>query len=86
MSTPSPLTRLKGDNNEGALVAVLVVLIVVMTLLNPEFLSFSTFFSIVRSSLVPTVLRARRADRDHLRRNRRVVHGDRDLRGLHHRR
>lgn len=56
MSTPSPLTRLKGDNNEGALVAVLVVLMVVMTLLNPEFLSFSTFFSIVRSSLVPTVL------------------------------
>jgi len=56
MSTPSPLARFKGDNNEGVLVAVLVVLMVVMTLLNPEFLSFSTFFSIVRSSLVPTVL------------------------------
>jgi simple sugar transport system permease protein len=56
MSAKSPLTRFKGDNNEGVLVLVLVALMVVMTLMNPEFLSFSTFFSIIRSSLVPTVL------------------------------
>jgi simple sugar transport system permease protein len=55
MSRPS-LARLRGDNNEGLIVLVLLALTVVMTLLNSEFLSFSNFFSVVRSSLVPTVL------------------------------
>ena len=55
MSRPT-VARLRGDNNEGLIVVVLVALAVVMTILNPEFLSFSNFFSVVRSSLVPTVL------------------------------
>jgi simple sugar transport system permease protein len=55
MSRPS-LARVRGDNNEGLIVLVLLALTVVMTLLNSEFLSFSNFFSVVRSSLVPTVL------------------------------
>jgi len=55
MSRPS-LARFRGANNEGLIVLVLVALGVVMTILNPDFLSFSNFFSVVRSSLVPTVL------------------------------
>ena len=56
MSTNVPWAKLKGDSNEGVLVLVLVALMLVMTLLNPDFLSFSTMFAVVRSSLVPTVL------------------------------
>jgi len=56
MTSRKGLTRLKGDNNEGVVLGVLVALMVVMTAVNPEFLSFSNFFSIIRSSLVPTVL------------------------------
>jgi len=56
VTTRKPLARLKGGNNEGVVVLVLVVLVVAMTVANPEFLSFSNLFSIVRSSLVPTVL------------------------------
>jgi simple sugar transport system permease protein len=56
MSRTSAWARVKGDSNEGVLALVLLGLIVVMTLRNPDFLSFSTFFSVVRSSLVPTVL------------------------------
>jgi simple sugar transport system permease protein len=55
-SGTSTWTRFKGDSNEGVLALVLLGLIVVMTLRNPDFLSFSTLFSVVRSSLVPTVL------------------------------
>jgi simple sugar transport system permease protein len=55
-SSASTWTRFKGDSNEGVLALVLLGLIVVMTLRNPDFLSFSTLFSVIRSSLVPTVL------------------------------
>jgi simple sugar transport system permease protein len=55
MSSPS-LSRFRGANNEGLIVLVLVALTIVMTFLNPDFLSFSNLFSVVRSSLVPTVL------------------------------
>jgi simple sugar transport system permease protein len=55
MSSPI-LRRVKGANNEGLIVLVLLALSVTMTILNPEFLSFNNLFSVVRSSLVPTVL------------------------------
>jgi simple sugar transport system permease protein len=55
MKFPS-LSRIRGDNNEGLILVVLVALSVAMTFLNPDFLSFSNFFSVIRSSLVPTVL------------------------------
>jgi simple sugar transport system permease protein len=50
------LARLRGANNEGLIALVLVVLSVVMTFLSDDFLSFQNFFSVIRSSLVPTVL------------------------------
>lgn len=56
MTTRSRWSRLGGANHEGVLVLVVLGLIVVMTALNPEFFTFSTFFSVIRSSLVPTVL------------------------------
>ena len=56
MSAPAPWSRLKGGNHEGVLVVVLVAVMVIMTLLNHDFLSFSNLFSIARDSLVPTVL------------------------------
>jgi simple sugar transport system permease protein len=49
------LGRLRGANNEGILAVVLIVLIVVMTIVSPSFFSVGTFFSIVRSSIVPMV-------------------------------
>jgi len=55
MSRPT-LARVRGANNEGLVVLVLVALSVAMTILNPEFLSLNNLFSVVRSSLVPTVL------------------------------
>jgi simple sugar transport system permease protein len=58
MSSPitARLSALRGANNEGILALILVVLIVVMTVVNSDFLSAGTFFSILRSSIVPTVL------------------------------
>ena len=49
------LARLRGANNEGILALVLLALIVVMTIVSPSFFSVGTFFSIVRSSIVPLV-------------------------------
>ncbi len=56
MTSRNRLTRLMGENNEALVLGVLVVLMVVMTALNRDFLSFSNLFSVARSSLVPTVL------------------------------
>lgn len=49
------LRGLRGANNEGVLGAVLVGLVIVMSVLNPAFLSASTAFSILRSSTVPMI-------------------------------
>lgn len=46
------LTRLRGENNEGILFLILVVLVIAMTLVNPAFLSASTGFSVARTSIV----------------------------------
>jgi len=47
---------LRGANNEGVLALILVVLVVMMSIASPDFLSARTGFSILRSSIVPTVL------------------------------
>jgi simple sugar transport system permease protein len=49
------LRRLRGRNNEGVLLMVLIVLVVVMSLLNPAFLTPSTAFSILRNATVPMI-------------------------------
>lgn len=51
----SALHRLRGPHNEGVLVVVIVVLVVVMSLASDAFFTPNTFFSLVRSSLVPLV-------------------------------
>lgn len=54
--TTSRLARLRGKNNEGVLALILIVLVVVMTMINPDFFSAGTFFSVIRSAIVPTIL------------------------------
>lgn len=49
------LSRLRGPNNEGLLVAVIVLVAVAMGIANPVFFSANTFFALVRSSMVPLV-------------------------------
>lgn len=47
--------HLKGRNNEGILVLVLIALIVGMSIASPAFLTTSTLFALVRSSIVPLI-------------------------------
>jgi len=58
MSSPATtrLASLRGTNNEGVLALILIVLVVIMTFINSDFLSAGTLFAILRSSIVPTVL------------------------------
>lgn len=49
------LRRLRGANNEGLLVAVIIVVAVAMSIASPAFLSPGTFFALVRSSMVPLI-------------------------------
>ena len=49
------LRRLRGANNEGVLVAVIVVVVILMSIASPVFFTPSTFFGLARSSLVPLV-------------------------------
>lgn len=49
------LARLRGPNNEGLLLAVILVVVLVMSLANPAFFTAGTFFALVRSSMVPLV-------------------------------
>jgi len=49
------LRRLRGANNEGVLLAVIIVVIVLMAFASPAFFTPGTFFSLARSSLVPLV-------------------------------
>ncbi|MDF2554389.1 MAG: monosaccharide transporter rane protein family [Microbacterium sp.] len=49
------LRRLRGPNNEGVLVAVILVVVIAMSLASPAFFTASTFFGLVRSSLVPLI-------------------------------
>lgn len=50
------MSRLRGSNNEGVLVLILLVLCVGMSVANPSFFSVSTLFAVVRSSIVPLIL------------------------------
>ena len=52
----SALARLRGPNNEGILVAVILVVVLAMSLASPAFFTANTFFALVRSSMVPLVL------------------------------
>lgn len=47
--------RLRGRNNEGVLALTILVLVLVMSLVNGDFFTVSTLFSILRNSLVETV-------------------------------
>lgn len=49
------LARLRGPNNEGLLVAVILVVVVAMALASPVFFTANTFFALVRSSMVPLI-------------------------------
>lgn len=49
------LRRLRGANNEGVLLAVIVLVVIAMAVASPAFLTPSTFFTLVRSSMVPLV-------------------------------
>jgi simple sugar transport system permease protein len=49
------LARLRGANNEGLLVAVILVVGVAMALASPAFFTANTFFALVRSSMVPLI-------------------------------
>jgi len=49
------LARLRGRNNEGLLVAVILVVVVGMSLASPAFFTANTFFALVRSSMVPLI-------------------------------
>ena len=51
----SRVARLRGSNNEGVLALTIAVLVAVMTMVNSDFFTVSTMFSILRNSLVPTV-------------------------------
>lgn len=47
------IAKLRGANNEGILVLILIVLAVAMSIASPAFLTVSTLFSLLRSSVVP---------------------------------
>lgn len=49
------LTRLRGANNEGVLVALILLVVIAMSLASPAFLAPNTFFALVRSSMVPLI-------------------------------
>lgn len=49
------IRRLRGPNNEGVLVAVIIVVVIAMSLASPAFFTASTFFGLVRSSMVPLI-------------------------------
>ncbi|MHA6631529.1 ABC transporter permease [Pseudonocardia sichuanensis] len=49
------VNRLRGRNNEGVLALTILVVVALMTVVNPDFFTVSTLFSILRNSLVETV-------------------------------
>ncbi len=50
------LRKLRGANNEGSLVLVLLAVVIGMSLLNPVFFTVNTAFSILRAATVPMIL------------------------------
>lgn len=50
------MNRLRGENNEGVLVALIVVVVLVMGIVEPTFLSAQTLVNTVRSGLVDLTL------------------------------
>lgn len=54
-SSTALVSRIKGKNNEGVLVLILVLLVVGMSFANPVFFSLQTLFAILRSAIVPMI-------------------------------
>lgn len=50
------LSKLRGSNNEGIMVLVLLTIVVVMSLVGTNFFSIATLFAIIRASIVPMLL------------------------------
>ena len=49
------LSRLRGPNNEGLLVLVILLVVIAMSIASPAFFTPGTFFALVRSSMVPLI-------------------------------
>jgi simple sugar transport system permease protein len=49
------LMRVRGQNNEGVIALLIVLLVLVMGVVNPDFWSLSTLFAVIRNSLVEIV-------------------------------
>lgn len=49
------IARVRGPNNEGLLVAIILIVVVGMSLASPAFFTAGTFFALVRSSMVPLI-------------------------------
>lgn len=49
------LWRLRGANNEGLLVAVILLVVIAMSMATPAFFTPTTLFALVRSSMVPLI-------------------------------
>ena len=49
------MSRLRGPNNEGLLVLVILLVVVGMSVTSPAFFTPGTFFALVRSSMVPLI-------------------------------
>lgn len=49
------LSWIKGQNNEGVILLVLLALVIVMSFVSPAFFTVSTLFAIIRSSIVPLI-------------------------------
>lgn len=56
MNLSQVLNKLRGRNNEGTLLLVLLAVVVAMSLLNPVFFTANTAFAILRSATVPMIL------------------------------
>lgn len=56
LSSAATLRRLRGRNNEGVLALVLMLLVVGMSVANPQFFTLPTAFAILRSAIVPLIL------------------------------
>lgn len=52
----SRIAALRGTNNEGVLALILILLVAVMTAVNPDFFNAGTLFTVLRSSIVPVIL------------------------------
>ncbi|MDC4232500.1 ABC transporter permease [Actinomyces sp. B33] len=55
MGVSRVLRTVKGPNNEGVILLVLLVLVAVMSAVSPSFFTLATMFALLRSSIVPLI-------------------------------